>query len=130
MPTIPCAHEIAKSTDAPSPSLFLRHRRGREELVAVAESDSLVWEALQAEGRAPARIPGSEDLIRILLAERKHALLTEFNLFMYPECKAIRKQTVSLCEETTKDVVKMIHLCYQRFARRIIFHEPTLSINL
>ncbi|KAI6104885.1 hypothetical protein EDD16DRAFT_1492213 [Pisolithus croceorrhizus] len=131
IPTVPCAHEIAKSADDSLPSPYLRPSRRTEELVAVAESDSRVWEVLQAERRTLIRVPetGNEDLIEIILAERKHALLTEFSLFMDPECKTIREETDSPCEAATEAVVEVIQLCYQQIARRIIFHEPTLFMK-
>ncbi|KIO10499.1 hypothetical protein M404DRAFT_13717 [Pisolithus tinctorius Marx 270] len=107
---IPSAREIAKSADARSPSPYPRASRRTEDLIAAAGSDSRLFEVLQVEGRTLARVPetGNEDLIEILLAE---------------------EETDSPCEEATEAVVEMIHLCYQQFARRIIFHEPTLFMK-
>lgn len=71
IPTIPCAHEIVKSAGDPSCPLHLSPPRPTEELVAVSETDTRVWEVLRAERRPLVRVPetGNEDLIEILLAE-------------------------------------------------------------
>ena len=62
-----------------------------------------------------------------ILSRRKRKLLSAFEIFMDPECKAI-KEFLSLPNDNT-GTAKLAFLIHQQFALRIIFYEPTLFMK-
>jgi hypothetical protein len=60
-------------------------------------------------------------------SRRKRKLLHVFEIFMDPECKAI-KELLSLPNDNT-GTAKLAFLIHQQFALRIIFYEPTLFMK-
>ncbi|KAK2463889.1 hypothetical protein APHAL10511_004061 [Amanita phalloides] len=108
--------------------------RPAETLIQVTQSTELLKNLSKTEGRKligppPAPAIGGEDLIDIELRERKNALLAAFELFLDPECRALKENLSLPDSEGTKDILNKIYLVYQQYARRIIFYEPTLFMK-